>query len=508
MRSRNTVINVISVWMGQALIIVVNMIARKVFLQSLGNEYLGLNSLFTNIVGLLAVAELGFGNAINYNLYKPLAEGDTEAIKSLMRLYKRVYCSIGFFIIAIGLLIVPWIKEIAASSEEISNVELIFMMFVFNTAVSYFFSYYGALIIANQKKYIFNISHYVFQFIMYLLQIVFLLQYKNYYAYLICQMGATVIENLVLTIVALKKYPYLKEKKVKQISKENLSDIKKNVSSLILNKIGTSLVTSTDNILITRLISLSVVGIYGNYSILVTAVCNVFWQGLTAFTASIGNQLVTGTKEAFRNIFYAVQLIGSWLYGWGCICLFVLLTPFVRLWYGEYVLELPIVLILCLNSYLSGQRTVLQSYISAAGLYYNVRYRAIMEGIINIIVSIMLGKQFGLLGILLGTFISGILCGWIPEAKVIINEILNISIKQYMKMQLINISIILISGVITVCLCGFIPQKGIPGFVINLCLCVLTPNIVILILNCKNKAFLICVEKAKLVLNNMKVGSN
>ena len=504
MRSRNTVINVVSGWMGQALIIVVNMIARKVFLQSLGNEYLGLNSLFTNIVGLLAVAELGFGNAINYNLYKPLAEGDTETIKSLMRLYKRVYCTIGSFIIAIGLLIVPWIREIAASSEDISNVELIFVMFVFNTAVSYFFSYYSALITADQKKYIFNISHYVIHFIMYLLQIVFLLQYKNYYAYLICQMSATILENLVVTVVVFKKYPYLKEKNVNQISKENLSDIKKNVSSLILNKIGTSLVTSTDNILITKLINLSVVGIYGNYSVIVTAICNVFGQGIIAFTASIGNQLVTGTKEAFRNIFYAVQLIGSWLYGWGCICLFVLLTPFVRLWYGDYVLELPVVLILCLNSYLLGQRTVLQSYISAAGLYYNVRYRAITEGITNIIVSIVLGKQFGLLGILLGTFISGILCGWIPEAKVIINEILNIDAKQYMKTQLINVGTIFISGVMTVCICGFISQKGILGFILNLCLCILVPNIAMIILNCKNKAFLICVEKVKLVLNSMK----
>ena len=206
MRSKNTLVNIISVWTGQILLIGVNMASRKVFLDILGSEYLGLNSLFSNIVGLLAVAELGIGSAINYSLYRPLAENDTETIKSLMRLYKRVYCLIGTVILLAGVMITPAIRSIAECSESIQNVEIIFMLFVINTAISYFFSYYSALIIADQKKYIFNFVHYLFQLLMFAIQIIILLNPGNYYAYLICQVTATVAENHFMAIITRKKY--------------------------------------------------------------------------------------------------------------------------------------------------------------------------------------------------------------------------------------------------------------------------------------------------------------
>ena len=495
MRSKKTLINIASVWGGQAMIIVVNMVARKVFLQSLGSDYLGLNSLFTNIVGLLAVAELGFGSAIDYSLYKPLAEDDKEAIKSLMKLYKKIYCTIGCVILLGGLLLLPWIPSLGSGTEEIENVRFIFMMFVFNTAVSYFFSYYTALITADQKKYIFNIVHYAFQFLMYGMQIVILLNSTNYYAYLACQMAATVVENLIMAVITKRKYPYLREKNVKAISKENLFTINKNVKALILNKVGMSLVTSTDNILISKLTNLTVVGIYGNYSTIVTAIRNAFWLGITSFTASVGNQLVKGTKEECIKIFYAVQLLGNWLYGWGTTCLFVLLTPFVRLWYGEYVLAPTIVFMICFNLYLSGQRTVLQSYVSAAGMYHSIRYRAITEGILNVILSIVLGKYFGLSGIFAGTLISGFFCGWVPETKVIIYELFDISQTEYMKIQIKSIISVFAAGTVTVLISNMSGNQGIAGFIVKIIICIFVPNIIMFLFNYKNSAYHTCIQK-------------
>lgn len=500
MRSRNAAINIITVWLGQVLIIVVNMIARKVFLQSLGSEYLGLNSLFTNIVGLLAVADLGFGSAISFSLYKPLAENNKEAIKAIMKLFKKIYCLIGIIIFISGFALTPWIYKLATGAEEINNIRLIFMLFVLNTSISYFFSYYSALIIADQKKYIFNIFHYIVQFMMFGAQIIILNKTKNYYLYLSCQILATIIENWSMSIVAKRSYPYLCEQKVESVSEEEIHNIKKNVKALVLYKVGITLVTSTDNILISKLTNLSIVGIYGNYSTIVTAVCNVFWQGITAFTASIGNQLVSGTKEGCREVFSAVQLIGSWLYGWGCICLFVLLTPFIKLWYGEYTLDLAVVVVICLNSYLSGQRTVLQSYINAAGLYHNVRYKAIEEGCVNIIVSIVLGMRFGLIGVLGGTFVSGVLCGWIPETKVILNVLMEMKISIYIKMQIRNVCCIIIAGYLTKVVSDCISSSGIKGFAVKMLLCVIIPNVVIMLLNHRSNAFRTCIHKAKHVL--------
>lgn len=495
MRSKNTLVNIISVWTGQILLIGVNMVSRKVFLDILGSEYLGLNSLFSNIVGLLAVAELGIGSAINYSLYRPLAENDTETIKSLMRLYKRVYCLIGTVILLAGVMITPAIRSIAECSESIQNVEIIFMLFVINTAISYFFSYYSALIIADQKKYIFNFVHYLFQILMFAIQIIILLKTGNYYAYLICQVTATVAENLFMAIITRKKYSYVKEKKIEPITEENKSVISKNVKALILNEIGNTIVTSTDNILISKLINLSIVGIYGNYSTIITAVRNVFWQGITSFTASIGNQLISGKKEECKNIFFAIQLIGSWLYGWGSICLLLLLTPFVKLWYGDFTLAIETVGVLCLNVYLSGQRTVLRAYVSAAGLYYKIKYRAIIEAFMNIVLSIALGKIWGITGIFWGTFISGFIGGWFPETKVIIKNIIDIKIWKYVIIQLKQGMCIAVSALLTILVTRSNLSQGISGFCIDLLICIFLPNIVIAICNLKNPYFRVCVNK-------------
>lgn len=501
MRSKNTMLNILSVWLGQLLIIFVNLIARKIFLQSLGSEYLGLNSLFANIVGLLTVADLGFGNAINFSLYKPLADNDVEAVKSLMRLYKKIYCTIGSIIMLAGALIVPWIRTIATGTEQIENIRLIFMIFVSNTAISYFFSYYTALVIADQKKYIYNICHYALQLFMYGLQIWVLIRNSNYYIYLACQMVVTVLENVIMAVVAKRKYPYLCEKNINRVSDGSMRDIKKNIKALILNKIGSPLITSTDNILISRLTNLYTVGVYGNYSTIVTAVCNVFWQGVSAFTASIGNQLVGGTKKEHRDIFSSIQLIGSWMYGWGCICLWGLLTPFVKIWYGNYTLEVSVVLMICFNSYLSGQRTVLQAYIDAAGTYHSIRYRAIVEGIVNIITSIVLGRVFGLIGIFAGTFVSGFFCGWLLEAKVVCREVLNMKTWTYIKMQLKNFGSVLFAGYITTAILNMVSVQGITGFICRLLVCVILPNIILFIFNYKSNAYKICVIKLKNVMH-------
>lgn len=500
MRSRNAMLNVITVWLGQVLIIFVNLIARKIFLQSLGSEYLGLNSLFANIVGLLTVADLGFGNAINFSLYKPLADDNIESVKSLMQLYKKIYCVIGCIIFLGGFLITPWIKTVAVDMENMKNIRIIFMIFVSNTAISYFFSYYTALVIADQKKYLYNICHYVFQFIMYGVQIIILLNTQSYYAYLGCQFTVTVLENVFMAYIARKKYPYLLEKNIKKVPENDMGNIKQNVKALILNKIGSPLITSTDNILISKLTNLFTVGVYGNYSTIVTAVCNVFWQGINAFTASIGNQLVSGNKKAHREVFFAIQLFGSWMYGWGCICLWGLLTPFVELWYGNYVLKASVIVIICFNSYLSGQRIVLQSYIDAAGAYYNIKYRAILEGIGNIIVSIAMGKVFGLFGILAGTLVSGVCCGWIIEAKVVCKEVLEMRLLDYIRIQFRNIISVVISGYITHFFLDKILIQEIEGFVYKSLICIFIPNIVLLLLNFKTTSFSVLTNKIENIL--------
>lgn len=338
MRTKNAIYNVVFTWIGQFLLILVTLVSRKIFLELLGAEYLGINSLFANILSFLSMAELGIGGAITYSLYKPIAEDDVEQIKSLMQLYRKAYWLIGIFVMLVGLILVPVLPHIITGGEGIKHLDLIYILFLVNTSVSYFFSYKSSFIIANQKKYIFNINHYLWQFAMYAIQIVILLRYKNYYVYLIIQIAVTLLENITIAKIVDKKYPFLKNKDVKPLQPETVSEIKKNTSSMLLNRIGSTLVNSTDNILISWLVSVAAVGIYGNYSTISTAVGNILYQGLYAVVASVGNLSASKDKDRKEKVFKLIYMVVIWLYGWAGIGLFVMLTPFVQIWYGADML--------------------------------------------------------------------------------------------------------------------------------------------------------------------------
>lgn len=497
MRSKRSIVNILTNWLGQLLIMAVTLVSRKIFLKVLGSEYLGLNSLYANILGFLIMADIGFGNAINYSLYKPIAENDVSTIKSLMNLYKKIYCAVGTVILLLGIIITPGITSLTSDIAIEVNVRLAFIIFVFNTGVSYFFSYYSALIIADQRKYVFNIVHYIIQFIMYIGQIVVLVKTHDYYAYLIIQLCATVTENFVMRHIVRYQYPYLKKKGKFPVSKENLKSIKENIKGLVLNKVGAPLINSTDNILLSQVANISFVGVYGNYSTIISAIGNVFGQAIASTTASVGNQLVTETKENCRNIFKSIVLAGSWLYGWGAICLICLLSNFISLWYGDYMLPLGIILVLCVNVYLAGQRAVLIAYIDAGGLYSHIKYKTVVEGIVNLIVSIALGKLCGVIGIFLGTMISAGICGWGIEIHVVLKKMLDLDVKEYILVQLKYCIVLIVSGILTIYVCNRIQAESVLVLIIKMCICAVLPNIIMLMCNYNTKEYKILEVKVK-----------
>ena len=250
MRTKNAIYNILATWVGQFLLIFVTLVSRKIFLQNLGADYLGVDGLFANILSFLSMAELGIGSAITYSLYKPLALIDVDSMKSLMKLYKISYCIIGALIFIAGTILTPFLPYIVSNSSGLNNVTLIYFLFLFNTSVSYFFSYKSALIIADQKKYIFNINHYTWKITLCAAQIFVIIKSQNYLAYLALQVVSTILENYTIARIADKRYPWLKEKSTKKVPKETIAEIKKNTASMMLNKVGTTLVTSTDSVLI------------------------------------------------------------------------------------------------------------------------------------------------------------------------------------------------------------------------------------------------------------------
>lgn len=477
-RTNSSIKNLIFSLVGQAAGVAINFVARIVFLKILTAEYLGINGLFSNILSMLSLMELGVGSAMTFSLYKPLALNDKEKIKSLMSLYRKAYIIIGILILIVGIAITPLLPYFIDEMPNISeNINLIYILFVINTAISYFYTYKRSLIISDQRRYIATAYRYGFYFFLNVAQIIVLYITRNYIWYLATQIVFTFMENVTLSIKADKMYPYLKEKKAKKLEKSDTDKIKKNVIAMIGHKIGGIVVNGTDNLILSKFVGLVEVGIYSNYYLIINALNIILGQVFTAVTASVGNLVATTNKEKVYNVFKKIFFLNFWLYGFSAICLLVLFNNFITIWLGsEYLFSMDIVLVLVVNFYITGMRKAVLTFRDATGLYWEDRYKPIAESIINLVFSIILVKMLGTVGVFIGTFISTMTtCFWVEPFVLYKNEF-GLSIKHYLKKYVIYSIITVIVGIITIVLCNMINITGIIGFIIKALICVFVIN--------------------------------
>ena len=417
-------INGITSIVAQVITIIVTFMSRRIFLQVLGENILGINGLFTQIISLMSLMELGIGSAIIYSMYAPLAVDDKEQISALVSLYKKIYTIIGVLVFVVGSALTPFITFfITGDTSEVSNIYLIFMLFVINAALTYFNSYKQNLIVADQKKYIVVLVHNGLFVALNVLQIIILLRTRNYVLYLVLQILVTLIENFLLSKITKKMYPYLSEYKTTVVETDVLNKMKKNVMALVLHKIGTVFVTSTDTIIISKFIGIVVVGKYVNYNYVTNAFSTLTTNLFNSFTSSIGNHNVTASREERYQLFRKLFFLNHVVFGFLAVCTWCLLSDFIRMFYGEnMVLNNVVVLLLVLKFYLNGMRATLLTYKDSLGIYHPDRYRPIMEGAVNLIGSIVLVKFMGLSGVILATIISNVsLNTWI-EPYVVYKE--------------------------------------------------------------------------------------
>lgn len=304
---------------------VLRLVVRIAFIRVIG-EYLGINAVFSDILIALQLVELGIGPAISYSLYKPLAEHNTEKVKSLMKLFKKAYRIIGTLILIMGILFMPFygffINDI--ENQNIASLNTIYLIFIFDTAISYFYSYYRTLLISDQKKYLDIIIQTGVMLTISILQVVLIYTTRNYYIYLIVQVIGTILTNFIASRVAMKEYPYLKEKEVEKLDDNTFGEIKKNVFALVFHKIGGIIRDATDNLLISKYIGLALSGIYSNYFMITKALNTVISQMFSAVLSSVGNLHATRSEEAQREVFYNINFINFWIASF-CTCCFGML---------------------------------------------------------------------------------------------------------------------------------------------------------------------------------------
>ncbi len=412
--------------------ILIGLIAQRVFVHLLGLEYAGLNGLFSNVITMLGIADLGIGEAVVFHLYRPLEKGDTETVKSLMRFYRKAFHTVAGVIAVAGICLIPALPYLAKPTEADVNLTVIYLIFLADVVFSYFLSYKRAILYADQKNYIISTIHMIYLLSMNTGQLVMLYITHNYYAYLLIKVVFRILENVVITAKANQMYPYLKERDVRPLSKEIRLDIRKKVGALFFHKIGTFAVNGTDNILISVFLGLTTAGLYNNYFLVIDAAAKLFGPALTALTPSVGNMLVENEPEHWFQVFRRIRFMSFWIATCAATALLVLIQPFIRIWFGEkYLLTSAVVILLSFQFFQTLMRNSFSVFQDAAGIFYENRFVPLAESAINLGASLVLMRFFGLAGVFAGTIISSLALWGFSYPKFVYTKLFRRSVWNY-----------------------------------------------------------------------------
>lgn len=470
---------------------ILSFISRTVFVYVLGAEYLGVNSLFTDILSVLSFAELGIGNAMVFSLYKPLAEENNEKIKSLMKLYAKAYKIIGVVIAVLGVGIIPFLSYIIGNVSYVKeNIVLLYILFLFNSVISYFFVYKKSLIIADQKSYIVDIYQQVFYGLQVTLQAIFLVITKQFLAYLLIMIATTFFNNFFVARKADKLYPYLTEKNIAPLEKNEFNDIVKNVKALVVYKIGGIILESTDSIFISSLINVITVGLYANYKMVINVFKTIGFQIMDSIVASVGNLNASATDEKKESVFYEMFYISAWFFGFSSTGLCCFLTPLVQIWLGDsFVISFSAVVAACIYFYISNMHYPCYTYRTTAGLFIYGKYVPMFAAIINIILDVIMGKIWGLTGIIWASTISRIFTYELIDPILVYKKVFHSSVLKYLFLYISMTFLIFADCGVSKFIISIIPVQGIIGFILKIILFSIVFNAIFFGVTCKTSQF-------------------
>lgn len=410
--------NIIFGYISNLVILLVNFIQKTVFIYVLGRTLSGVNGVYTDVLSVLSLTELGIGTALNYSLYKPVAERDIEKVKSYMRFYKKAYLTIAGVIAVLGLAISPFLKFILKNPGNLTvrELTLYYYLFLFNTVISYFVTYKYSLVNAEQKNYIQTNITTLTKLATATVQIAVLLLFRNFLFYLLAQSAVELLQKIFVTVYLNRMYPYLRDKDVKKLTAQETQVVATKTKALICHKVGDVARLQTDKIIISSFVSVDTAAVVDNYVYIITYVGNFVNIIFDSVIAGFGNVVATESKEKQYLLFKVYRFFACWLFGFGAVGFFHLLTPFIgSVWLRDESWTLPgiTVTLLVMDFYLKGGRTVLLNFKIASGLFEQDRFLPLIQGAVNLVVSVVLVMKIGVTGVYVGTLVSGILANLI-----------------------------------------------------------------------------------------------
>ncbi len=496
-RTKKTSRNVVYATISQFIKIILVFISRKIFINQLGASFLGVNGLFTNILSILSLADLGMSTTMMYCLYKPLANNNQTKITAYMNYFQKIYNIIAIVIALVGIAIIPLLKYIINLPTEIPYIYVYYLLILFNSIISYLFIYKTTLLQADQKMFIINKYDTIFQVVLFVLQVFVLLLTNSFALYLGCNILCTFIGNIFKAKATEKIYPYLKDNKKNIINKSEKKELFKNSYSLFFYKLGGIIQSNTDNILISLFIGTITVGYYSNYSTIILQITTFITIIFTALKASIGNYVTEKNTESQYEMFEILEVYNFWIVSFCSICFFMLVPNFIELLFGkEYLLSNIFLICTILNFYTSNIRQTLWVYRETTGIFSKTKYITLITAIINLILSIILGKICGLVGIVLATVIARMLYAWWKEPQIIYKDIFNKNVKIYFQKYILRLILTAFMCLILSIIFKFININNLFILLsIKAIICVVVVTLIYLMIYKKNKAYLFLIEK-------------
>lgn len=490
-RSKKAFKNLFFSMFTQIITLILTFVNRSVFVKILGIEYLGISGLFTNILNVLSFMELGIGNAIIFSMYAPMAKNDTKKLSALINFYKKSYSIIGILICVLGLMLIPFLKFIVKDVPNVNeNIIVIYIFYLFNIVISYFYIYKSAIINADQKNYIISIQNQIFKIVQCVCQIVFLVITHKFLIYLSIQVICTFLTNYTISKKADKMYPYLAENKNEAIDQEEKKSIFENVKSLFVYKIGDAILNSTDNILISALINITSVGLVSNYLMIINNVRYIICQGLSAITSTVGNLNSTDDIDRQESVFNQLLLIVIWIFGFLSVGYMLCINDLIVLWIGEgYTVNNFVTLAIIIQFYLMALEFTPYTYRITMGLFVQGKYASLVGAVLNIVLSIVFSKIWGLAGIFFATSVARLMTlGWV-DPYLIYKKRFNKSVLVYFKKWTLYNILVFINYFIVKYILSFINLSGISGFCIKIIVITIVFNLVQLLFLFKTRDF-------------------
>lgn len=482
MRIKNTIRNGAWALICQIAAVLLGFINRVIVIRLLGIEYAGVNGLFTDILNLLSIAEMGIGYAVMYEMYKPMHFNDTKALHGLVFYYQKIYTKIGLLVCTAGFIITPFLFTIAPDAKPIPYIKAIYIVFVLNTSVIYFFASKRSLLNAAQKNYIEQIVSVSFLALQFILQFICLIFTKNYLLFAFCRLVCTLLSSCTIILISKKLFPFVASRQYEGLDQSTRRRIGENIRALFISNISGVVFSATDSLIISNFRGLAELGVFTNYTLIVNYLNTIIRIGINAVMASIGD--LNAEKEIsevyiyYKRVLFLIYIVISIF----CICFYILCNDFIMAVFGyEYILSKGIILLLTVNMYIVNIRLPSLVFRNAMGIFKYDKYKGIPEIIINLIISVILVRPFGIFGVLLGTTISMLIVSFWIESFMLYKHGFNKPFFHFIKYNFKYISISVLGFFICVAVCSFIKLTGITAFFVKASICLPSSIAIILI---------------------------